>query len=139
MLEVVESEVAANPSCACEIVKTAIKASDADVELVVAIVETSINVAPDSMRIVSQCAIAAMPEAIAAVQALLAKLDPNAGDAAHSAKSSKSAKGSKSAKVAVAATVITPNPLDLPPPFPPVPPIITVPVTDVNPSARFTY
>lgn len=138
VLEIVGSEVGANPSCACEIVKMAITASDADVSLVVAIVEASITAAPDSMRIVSQCAIAAMPESIAGVQALLAKLDPNSGDAG--SYSSKSSKSAKSAKVAAIVTLITPNPLDrlhFPPVMPP--PIIPPPVTDVNPCVGYSY
>ncbi|MES2438380.1 MAG: hypothetical protein V4584_04915 [Verrucomicrobiota bacterium] len=140
VLEVVESEVGANPSCSCEIVKTSIKASDADVEKVVAIVETAITVAPETMRIVSQCAIAAMPESVSAVQALLARLDPNSGDAeADSSKSAKSAKGAKVA--AVASAPPTANPLDLPPAYPPImpPPIIPQPVTEVNPCVGYNY
>ncbi len=138
LLEIVEAEIGANPACACEIVKMAIKASDADVAKVVSIVETAIIAAPDSMRIISQCAIASLPESIAAVQALLAELDPNSGDAAaDSSKSAKSGKESaKDAKGQVASIVAPPipNPLDLPP-FPPfVPPIIIPPtVSDVDP------
>ncbi len=132
VLEVVESEVGANPACACEIVKMAIKASEADVQLVVSIVETAITVSPDSMRIVSQCAIATMPESITAVQALLAKLDPNSGDEGVSSKGSKSAKSAKVASI-VSEAAPTGNPLDLPP-FPPlVPPISPPVVTDVDP------
>jgi hypothetical protein len=135
VLEVVETEVSANPSCSCEIVKMAISTTDADVPLVVSIVETAITAAPDNMRIISQCAIAAMPESIAAVQALLAKLDPNSGDAAlYSPKSSKSAKSAKAAEVASIESPAMPNPLDLPPAWPPIiPPIIIPPVTEVNP------
>jgi hypothetical protein len=133
ILEVVESEVAANPACACEIVKISIKSSEADVAQVVGIVEAAINAAPDSMRIISQCAIATMPESIAEVQALLAKLDPNSGDDGYSSKSAKSAKGAKDQVAAIVAPMV-PNPLDLPP-FPPVvPPIIIPPVvSNVNP------
>jgi len=128
-LEIVELEVAANPNCACEIVKSAISAGEADVEQVVAITEVAIHAAPDSMRIISQCAIAASPESISGVQALLAKLDPNAGETGYSSKSSKSAKSAK-----VASIVSPANPLDRPylPPLPP-PPIYPDPVTDVNP------
>lgn len=137
VLEVVESEVTANPSCACEVVKTAIKASEADVAMVVSIVETSIHASPDNMRIISQCAIAAMPESIAEVQALLTKLDPNSGDAdVYSSKSAKSAKGAKVASIV--APEKSPNPLDIimyPPIYPP--PIIPPPVTDVNPNACY--
>lgn len=135
VLEIVETEVTANPGCSCEIVKTAIKASDADVQGVVAIVETAIHASPESMRIISQCAIAAMPDAITAVQALLAKLDPNAGETGYSSKSSKD---SKDAKVASIEAPPLPNPLDLPPSGPPIgPPPITPPVvTEVNPGTR---
>lgn len=129
VLEVVESEVAANPNCACEIVKTAITASDADIALVADIVETSITAAPDCMRIASQCAIATMPESVAAVQALLAKLDPNSGNA--EADSSKSAKSAKSAKVASIAKP-APDPLDRPY----FPPIYPLPVSKVDPGHR---
>lgn len=64
---------------------------------VVSIVETPTHAAPESMRIISQCAIASMPESIVTVQALLAELDPSSGDAAgNSSKSAKeSAKGAK--------------------------------------------
>jgi hypothetical protein len=130
VLEIVEAEVSANPSCSCEIVKTAIKASEADVDQTVAIVETAVHASPESMRIISQCAIAANPDAIAGVQALLARLDPNAGESGYS---SKSAKDSKGAKVASITAPPLPNPLDLPPSGPPVPPIIIDPVTDVDP------
>ena len=140
VLEVVESEVAANPSCSCEVVKTAIKASEADVPLVVSIVETAITASPENMRMISQCAIATMPEAVADVQALLARLDPNSGDAdVYSSKSSKDSKDStdvKDAKVAAIYAPPIPNPLDRPPFYPPIlppPPIIPPPVTNVNP------
>lgn len=70
VLEIVESEVSANQNCACEIVKTAIRMSGADASLVADITEVAITSAPRSMRMISQCAIAAMPDALAAVQAL---------------------------------------------------------------------
>jgi hypothetical protein len=137
-LEIVEAEVGANPACACEIVKTAISASDADVSLVVSIVQTAITATPENMRIISQCAIASMPESVTAVQALLAKIDPNSGNAAvYSSKSAKSAKSPKSAKVAAVSS--SPNPLDrfYTPIFTPI--ITTKPVTDVNPSTGYRY
>jgi hypothetical protein len=137
VLEIVDAEVRANPTCACEIVKAAIKASEADVQLVVAITETAITASPDSMRIVSQCAIASMPESIAEVQALLARMDPNSGDAGvYSSKdSSKSAKDAKGAKVASISAPAVPNPLDrpyLPPLYPPL--VYPQPVSQVNPA-----
>jgi len=143
VLEIVEAEVSANPTCACEIVKAAIKASEADVQLVVAITETAITAAPDSMRIVSQCAIATMPESIAEVQALLARIDPNSGDgdiysSKGSSKDTGDSKDSKDAKGAKVASITAPNlpdPLDrlyLPPPPPPI--IYPKPVSEVNPA-----
>ena len=135
LLEIVESEVGANPSCACEIVKMSITASNADVAQLVSIVEVAITAAPDSMRIISQCAIATVPEAIAEVQALLAALDPNTGDGeGHSSKSAKSAKGAKDAEVASMVAPAMENPLDRPY-FPMFIPTVIVPqlVTNVNP------
>lgn len=144
VLAIIENEMKSNPACTCEIVKAAIRATDADADLVVAIVETAITVSPESMRVVSQCAIATAPESLAGVQALLSQYDANAGEAGNSAKDSKGAKvASIQAADAVAAI---PNPLDFPgkgpigppgggqPYFKPVPPIIfTPPVTEVSP------
>jgi len=143
VLEIVEAEVTANPTCACEVVKSAIKASEADVQLVVNITETAITSAPDSMRIVSQCAIATMPESIGEVQALLARIDPNSGDgeiysSKDSTKSAKSSKDAKQAEVASITAPMPPNPLDRP--FPPLPPPIIIypkPVSEVNPAPHY--
>ncbi len=135
LLEIVEAETGANPGCACEIVKAAIVAAAAEVPTVVAIVEIAISASPENMRIVSQCAIAACPEAIAEVQALLARLDPGAGGGSSSANDSKDSKDAKDAKVgAAAAAPPLPNPLDRLPLFPPggPPPIYPPVVTDVN-------
>ncbi|MEO5712064.1 MAG: hypothetical protein ABIT37_01125 [Luteolibacter sp.] len=148
LLEIVETEVKANPTCACEIVKASIQTSAADTALVLSIVETSITAAPEMMRIVSQCAIAADPHSLAGVQAILAKYDINSGDGG-SAKSAKDSKDAKSAapKDDVAAM---PNPLNFPgngpvgptmggpggnPLVPSIPPLNISPpvVTDVDP------
>ncbi len=138
VLEIVESEVSANANCACEIVKSAIKASGAEVALVADITEVAITSAPEHMRMISQCAIAAMPEALSAVQSVLARLDPNRGDSSYSAKDSKSGKDAKAAIAsAVEPPTTPPNPLDAPPPF--FPPIVPPPyfpppeVTNPNP------
>ncbi len=151
LLELVETEVKANPGCSCEIVKTAITASDADVERVVSIVESAIIAAPEMMRIISQCAIATVPESLAGVQSVLAKYEANGGDGSSSAKSAKDSKDAKDSKaIAPDSVAATPNPLDFPghgptgptprgpggkPLFPPNPPIIITPpnVTDVDP------
>lgn len=114
VLEIVETEIQANPACACEVIKSAIIACDADSDLVVSMVEVAISTAPEMMRIASQCAIAAVPESLVAVQALLARYDANAGDgdSSKSAKSAKSAKGFEAAVPSKVAAVS--NPLDFP-------------------------
>jgi hypothetical protein len=108
VLEIVAKEVSAAPVCACEVVKAAIEASCAKPDMVVAIVEAAVNAAPEQMRLISQCAVAVAPDALSQVQTLLAKLDPNQGESASSAKSAKDAK----APVGEAAAM--PNPLDFP-------------------------
>lgn len=75
-LQIVEREVSATPACACELVKAAIEGSKANVQLVAAIVETAATVAPEHRRLIGQCAVAVAPEALASVQAVLAKLEP---------------------------------------------------------------
>ncbi|RYD25908.1 MAG: hypothetical protein EOP87_23610 [Verrucomicrobiaceae bacterium] len=137
MLEIVHEETAANPSCACEIVKAAIQTTDGDTSKVVAIVETAVTTAPEHLRLISQCAIAAAPESLTEVQALLATLDPGAGESGTSAKSAKSAKVAAAAVDAATLKVPEnppPDPLDLPPfQFISPPIIIPTPVTRVNP------
>jgi hypothetical protein len=103
-LQIVEKEVAANPQCACEVVKAAIQGSKADAALVANIVQTAATTAPEHMRLISQCAVAVAPDALPNVQAVMAKFDPNSGKPGSSAKSAK------------AGTVAQPtsNPLDFP-------------------------
>lgn len=141
LLEIVEREVSARPDCACETVKAAIKTSESDVDEVVAIVETAILAAPDKMRIISQCAIATVPDSVSAVQALLTRLDPNAGDSGYTSKSAKSSKDAKDSKVAFVTAPELPNPLDVPPEGPPLmpPPIIPPVVTDVDCHGNIVY
>lgn len=132
LLEIVADQVVATPSCACEVVKAAIEGSKADSETIATIVDTAIMVSPDNMRLISQCAIAAAPDSVTAVQAVLAKYDPNSGDIEISAKDSKAPAGEVAA---------LPNPLDFPgkgpvrPLFPILPPVIinTPKVSQVNP------
>jgi hypothetical protein len=109
VLEIVSNEVSAAPSCSCEIVKASIVGAEAKPETVAAIVETAATIAPDQMRLIAQCAVAVAPDALAQVQAVLAKLDPNRGNTAHSSKDSKDAKGA-----APGETAAMPNPLDFP-------------------------
>jgi hypothetical protein len=137
VLQIVEKEVSANADCACEVVKAAIQGAEADAKTVAGIVEVAASVAPDKMRLISQCAVAVAPEALTDVQAVMSRLDPNRGESGDSAKSAKSAKGDVAVKPAW-------NPLDfpgqgpvgptpggppmIPPGLPPtVPPIITPP------------
>jgi hypothetical protein len=70
VLRIVATSVAANESCACEIVKAAIIAADADEALVGKIVSTAILEAPSEARMITQCAIATAPDAIAVVLAV---------------------------------------------------------------------
>lgn len=108
VLEIVATEVSTAPGCSCEIVKAAIEASQAKPETVAAIVEAAATAAPEHLRLVSQCAVAVAPDSLAQVQAVVAKLDPNRGEAAASAKDS------KDAKAAVGEVAAMPNPLDFP-------------------------
>lgn len=133
VLEIVSKEVSAAPNCACEVVKAAIEGCEAKPKTVAAIVEAAATAAPDQLRIIAQCAVAVAPDALAEVQAVLAKLDPNTGEAAA---------GSKSGKEPAGEVAAMPNPLDFPgqgpvgpvpggpggaPLFPMMPPVIINP------------
>ncbi len=109
VLDIVSKQIAANPGCACEVVKAAIEGAEADAKTVASIVEVAATAAPDQMRLVSQCAVAVAPEALVNVQSVIAKLDPNTGEGS-SAKSGKDAKGG-AAEPEVASAF---NPLDFP-------------------------
>ena len=141
VLEIVSNEVSASPECACEIVKAAIEGSSANPKTVGAIVEAGAVAAPEQIRLIAQCAVAVAPDALAEVQEVLARLDPNSGEAAISAKDAKQPAGEVAAM---------PNPLDFPgygpvgpppggpgglPLIPIMPPVIINPpdVTEVNP------
>jgi hypothetical protein len=119
LLSLVEREVAANPACACEVVKAAIEGSKAEAALVASIVETASTAAPEMMRLISQCAVAVAPDAIGDVQAVMAKLDPNRGETVDSG-----AKDAKDAETGPAAVSGLPNPLDFPGQAPGDPPVI---------------
>lgn len=108
VLEIVTKEITAAPGCACEVVKAAIEGSSAKPETVAAIVEAAVLAAPDQIRLIAQCAVAVAPDALANVQAVLAKFDPNSGEA-HSAKGD-----AKSGKEAAGEVATMPNPLDFP-------------------------
>ena len=133
ILEIVEGEISANQGCSCEVVKAALSAAGADAALTAQVVEAATTAAPESMRLISQCAIATVPESLPNVQAVLAKLDPNSGESGYSSKgSSKSSKSGK--EIIPPPPPIRGNPLDLPPLGPPLPPppFNPPPITDVD-------
>ncbi len=133
ILEIVETELAANPSCACEVVKAALTAAGADADLTAQVVEVAATINPESLRLISQCAIAAVPDSLAAVQAVLARLDPGSGESGTSSKSAKSAKSGKEIIPPPPPRVIIGDPLDRPRyPIVPPPPFNPPPVTDVD-------
>lgn len=76
VLQIVEKAVLANPDYACEIVKSAITATQADNKLIASIVEVAAMAAPEKMRLIAQSAVAVAPDSLTDVQAVLAKLDP---------------------------------------------------------------
>ena len=110
ILLVMDQELRANPGCSCEIVKAAVLETNMEVETVVELVKVAIEASPQNMRLISQCAIAACPEALSAIQELLAKYDKNSpeGDSA------KSAKGEKATIFSEDEVAAAPNPLDFP-------------------------
>lgn len=117
VLEIVAQQVAANESCACEVVKAAIISSDANKDLVASIVDTAILEAPEMKDIIAQCAIAIAPDAVSDIQKIMAKYDPAQGDGGYSGKGG-TGKGGL-AKGGLDKEVILPeahqgNPLDFP-------------------------
>ena len=109
VLEVFAANIALNESCACEIVKAAIVASDADKKLVAEIVNTAILAAPSQIRMITQCAMATAPDAVSSIQAIVERYD-SAGGEGHSAKGGLAdEKG-----VITAPEADGPNPLDYP-------------------------
>ena len=110
VLDIVAKNVAANESCACEIVKAAIIASDADKSQVSKIVEAAILEAPAKMRIIAQCAIATAPDAASKIQAVLEKFDKAGGEGS----SDEGVLDDNKAAKDVAPDAEGPNPLDFP-------------------------
>lgn len=107
VLQLVERAVRENPSCACEIVKVAIQATNAESKLIASIVEVVGTSAPEQLRIAAQCAVAVAPDSLEAVQAVLAKLDPGTGNAKQGSEKGGTEKDSDSGDD-------LPNPLDFP-------------------------
>jgi hypothetical protein len=119
VLEVVALQIGNNPSCACEVVKAAIIASEADTAMVSEIVEVAIEVSPSNFRIIGQCAIAVAPDALAAVQTIVNTYGAVSGDSGLGAKgyemSAKSAKSSKGAKGGAGGDLFGPSQDQVPP------------------------
>jgi hypothetical protein len=70
VLMIVEDALVINETCACEIIKAAITAANADTEMVQQIVQTGLAVAPKMSAIIAECAASVAPgsgEAIAAL------------------------------------------------------------------------
>ena len=86
---------AEDPKHVCEIVKKSIRDAEAGPRLVARIVEAVAMEVPDQMRLVSQCAVAVAPDSLERVMDLMARLDPNAGEALSSAKGGMSKSGPK--------------------------------------------
>ena len=134
VLQIVARQVASNPGCACEVVKAAIVATEADRALVGQIVATAIEAAPEKMRIVAQCAIAVAPDALPNVQAILAKFDPQGGDG-YSDKGGMEKGGLDKGEVVEVAPAL-PSPLDGPylvPGEPPLHPVFITPPSISDP------
>ena len=70
VLMVVEDALVINETCACEIIKAAIAASNADEATVIQIVQTALAVAPKMAAVIAECATAAAPAAGPAIAAL---------------------------------------------------------------------
>ncbi|MFM2179459.1 MAG: hypothetical protein RL015_3557 [Verrucomicrobiota bacterium] len=66
VLMIVEDALVINESCACEIIKAAILASQADASLVNQIVQTAISVSPKQSGIIMDCATSISPNSLSA-------------------------------------------------------------------------
>lgn len=129
VLAIVGKQTGAHPACACEVVKAAIVATEADGKLVSQIVATAIESAPDRLNVITACAIAVAPDALPQIKAVLAKLDPKG----LARKGNDPVGGAKGAKDIVASPAVK-NPVDdiylipgLPPIHPPLLPSISTP------------
>ena len=66
VLMIVEDALVINESCACEIIKSAILASQADATLVNQIVQTAISVSPKQSGVIMDCATSISPNSVSA-------------------------------------------------------------------------
>jgi len=87
VLAIVAKQIAANKGCACEIVKAAIVAIEADKKQVAQIVEQAIVLVPNKASLLTTCALAVAPDAHVEVMKVAAKYtNKNTGDSGYSAK-----------------------------------------------------
>lgn len=100
VLELVSTYIGQNESCACEVVKAAIVASDANANLVADITEAAIIASPNQIELIGQCAVAVAPDAYNQVQAVVNKYSGGSDTTYNS--SDYSSKGGSDEKDAVA-------------------------------------
>lgn len=123
VLAIVEREAASSPACACEVVKAAIVATEADKKLVGQIVTTAVEAAPDKMQIITNCAIAVAPDALPEIRAMIAKLLAQDESWKLGVGEKGGLESPKDAKDAIVPAEAVRNPLDGPYLIPGLPPI----------------
>ena len=83
LLTLVAEAVAKNETCACEVVQAAIKSVDADKAKVGDIVFTAVSVAPTMATTITECAVAAAPNATSEIKAALKSALSDKGSASY--------------------------------------------------------
>lgn len=81
ILETVAKQVAANETCAGDVVKAAIIASKADKQLVAQIVETAVTAAPKQLETIAKTAIAFASDVHTEIATVLQRIDSGQGTA----------------------------------------------------------
>ena len=88
MLTILAKQISANIGCACEILKAAIVATEADKKQVAQMVEQAIELVPSKASLFTTCALAVAPDAHVEVMKVAAKYtNKNTGESSESAKS----------------------------------------------------
>lgn len=133
----VTKAITKDPDHACEIVKQAIVVAEADEKLVVRIVEAACMAAPEKMRLIAQCAMAASPDSLQGIQQVMAKLDPGAGDTCISGKECSGKEITGKETISDKGGIVNPAPVAVYDPLrrayiPPTPPTIVVPPATNN-------
>lgn len=87
-LSILAKKISANKGCACEILKAAIVATEADKKQVAQMVEQAIELVPNKASLLTTCALAVAPDAHVEVMKVAAKYtNKNTGDSGSTAKS----------------------------------------------------